>query len=395
MKKFSIIITIICVSLNSFSFAQGIKFEEGNWASVKEKAKKENKLIFVDAFATWCGPCKWMAANVFTNDTVGKFYNSNFINYTIDVEKGEGIAFAKEYAIKAMPTLLFINDKGEVVHRALGSRETVKFIWLGEKALIPEKRITAWDKKYKDGNRKADFLKSYLNELADAGSETDEVANEYFSTQNEKEMLSSGNFKLIVNYTNSITDKSFKFLFANRIDYAKISSLNEVNDKIFLVYQDAYMRPLYKGNEEKFNEVLSEIQKSGFEQTEKLVLGAKATFAQSKQDWKGFVENIIPFVNKYMMDNNEMLNNYAWAFYENENITDKEALKNAASWAKKAVELNDNYYNNDTYAAVLYKLGSDKETAQKAAEKAIEFAKKAGADYGATVEMLEKIKNMK
>ena len=398
MKKFSIIITtIICISLSSTTFAQGIKFEEGTWALVKEKAKKENKLIFVDAFATWCGPCKWMAANVFTNDTVGKFYNANFINYTIDVEKGEGIAFAKEYAIKAMPTLLFINDKGEVVHRALGSRESKSFVWLGEKALDPEKRITAWDKKYNSGKWDSDFLKRYLNELADAGETAGivEVSKEYFKTQSEKDLLSLENFKLIVNYVNNIDDYTFKFLFKKRADYAKFAPIKEINDKIFLVYQEAYMEPLYNKDEAKFNDVLNEIQKSGFDQTEKLVLGAKAALAQSKLDWKAYVDNIVPFVNKYMMDDNEMLNNYAWSFYENENITDKEALKSAVSWAKRAVELNDNYFNNDTYAAISYKFGFDKETAQKAAEKAIEFAKKIGVDYGATVEMLEKIKNMK
>jgi tellurite resistance protein len=338
-----------------------------------------------------------MAANVFTNDTVGKFYNSNFINYTIDVEKGEGIAFAKEYSIKAMPTLLFINDKGEMVHKSLGARPTDKFVWLGEKALIPEKRITAWDKKYNSGNWDSDFLKKYLNELVDAGDQNgiEEVAKEYFKTQSEKELLSLENFKLIVNFINSIEDKTFKFFFINRGEYYKIAPINEVNEKIFLVYQEAYMRPLYKGDETRFSEVLKEIQNSGFEQTEKLVLGANATLAQSKQDWKGYVENVVPFVNKYLMDNEVMLNNYAWAFYENENITDKEALKNAAAWANKAVEINDNYYNNDTYAAILYKLGADKEIAKKAAEKAIEFAKKDGADYGATIEMLEKIKKMK
>jgi thiol-disulfide isomerase/thioredoxin len=397
MKKYNIIILIItiCFSLNNNTFGQGIKFHDGNWASVKERAKKENKLIFVDAFATWCGPCKWMAANVFTNDSVGKFYNSNFINYTIDVEKGEGIAFAKEYSIKAMPTLLFINDKGEVIHRALGSREADKFIWLGQKALDPEKRITAWEKKYKDGNRKPDFLSRYLNELTDAGAETDEIAEAYFKTQKEAELISVENFKMIVNYANNYDNKIFQFFFEKRAEYAKIVPLTEVNDKIFLVFQDAIMRPLYKGDETKFTEVLNKVQNSGFEQTEKLVLSAKAALAQSKQDWKSYVENVIPFVNQFLMDNESMLNNYAWAFYENENITDKEALKNAVTWAKKAVELNDNFANNDTYAAVLYKLGADRDIALKAAEKAIEFAKKEGADYGATVEMREKIKNMK
>lgn len=37
------------------------------------KAKTEDKLLFVDAFAKWCGPCKSMAKNVFTQQKVGDF----------------------------------------------------------------------------------------------------------------------------------------------------------------------------------------------------------------------------------------------------------------------------------------------------------------------------------
>jgi uncharacterized protein YyaL (SSP411 family) len=59
------------------------------------KAKKENKLIFVDAYASWCGPCKLMVKNIFPLKTVGDYYNSHFINAKIDMEKGEGIELAK------------------------------------------------------------------------------------------------------------------------------------------------------------------------------------------------------------------------------------------------------------------------------------------------------------
>jgi thiol:disulfide interchange protein len=45
--------------------SKGIRFEHGlSWAQVKEKAKAENKYIFMDCYATWCGPCKAMDKNV-------------------------------------------------------------------------------------------------------------------------------------------------------------------------------------------------------------------------------------------------------------------------------------------------------------------------------------------
>ena len=66
--------------------AQGIKFEEGlSWEQVKQKAKTENKFIFVDCYATWCAPCKMMDKYVYQNDTVGEFVKDKFI-YVISIK---------------------------------------------------------------------------------------------------------------------------------------------------------------------------------------------------------------------------------------------------------------------------------------------------------------------
>ena len=81
----------------------------------------------MDAYTTWCGPCKRMAAEVFTEPEVGRFYNENFINVKIDMEKGEGIELARQYDVYAYPTLLFINGEGELVHRGLGYQDFVQF----------------------------------------------------------------------------------------------------------------------------------------------------------------------------------------------------------------------------------------------------------------------------
>jgi thiol:disulfide interchange protein len=113
----------------------GIQFETGTWAEVMQKAKDENKLIFVDAFAKWCGPCKWMDKKVFTDPAVGDFYNKNFINYRFDMEVGEGRTFASKYVIRNYPTLLFLDGEGKIVHRTIGSRASEQFISLGQEAL--------------------------------------------------------------------------------------------------------------------------------------------------------------------------------------------------------------------------------------------------------------------
>jgi thiol:disulfide interchange protein len=136
MKKiFSLAVLIICFSFIS-NAQKGIQFFQGTWKEVLEKAKKEKKPIFVDAYTVWCGPCKYMAANVFTDEKVGEYYNKNFINYKFDMEKGEGPEFANKYRITAYPTLLYINAEGKIIHRVVGGKQPEQFIEDGKRAMV-------------------------------------------------------------------------------------------------------------------------------------------------------------------------------------------------------------------------------------------------------------------
>jgi thioredoxin len=140
-------LAIMFVTLFSFNFLNpstttidqpegtGIQFETGTWAEVLQKAKDENKIIFVDAYAKWCGPCKWMDKKVFVDPSVGAFFNENFINYKFDMEVGEGRAFASKYMIRNYPTFLFLDGEEKIVHRTIGSRAAEQLITLGKEAL--------------------------------------------------------------------------------------------------------------------------------------------------------------------------------------------------------------------------------------------------------------------
>lgn len=130
--------TIVLSSVTLFAQHRSITFEHTSFKEIKAKALKENKLIFIDAYTSWCGPCKRMAREVFTNDTVADYYNKNFVNAKIDMEKGEGVDIAKQYDVRCYPNLLFVDGNGNIVHRVAGGMSPKEFIALGEETKTPE-----------------------------------------------------------------------------------------------------------------------------------------------------------------------------------------------------------------------------------------------------------------
>ena len=113
--------------------AEGIQFHRGNWSEALQLAKKENKLIFLDIYATWCGPCKKLKANTFSNKEVGKFYNANFINFALNGEEGDGAVLMQKFGLRSFPSLLFIDGNGKVVGQTAGYHNSNQFMELGQK----------------------------------------------------------------------------------------------------------------------------------------------------------------------------------------------------------------------------------------------------------------------
>ena len=112
--------------------AAGIQFTEASWKEILKKAKAEKKVIFLDAYASWCGPCKLLQKNVFTKKAVGDFYNEKFINVKMDMEKGEGPALSQVYPLEAYPTLLFIDGNGKILKKVLGLQTPENLIAIGK-----------------------------------------------------------------------------------------------------------------------------------------------------------------------------------------------------------------------------------------------------------------------
>lgn len=158
------IIAVVAVCLTTA--AQGVDFIEGkSLKDVLVQAGAEGKLVFVDCYTEWCGPCKMMATKEFVKPEAGEYFNKKFVNFKIDMEKGEGPEVGKKYDVSAYPTFLILETNGDLRGRLVGAAGIDKFIEKVEAVLKEEKGLPWYQKKYKEGERDEAFLNEYMKIL--------------------------------------------------------------------------------------------------------------------------------------------------------------------------------------------------------------------------------------
>ncbi|MCW3170162.1 thioredoxin family protein [Chryseobacterium sp. 09-1422] len=371
------------------AFGQGIKFEEGNFKSLLAKAKKENKLIFIDAYAVWCGPCKLMVKNIFPLKPVGDYYNANFINAKIDMEKGEGIDLAKKYNVKAFPTYLFINGDGEEVHRTLGYVEEKDFIQFAMDAGDPNKRLTSLKQKFEKGEKDPEFLKNLAgltiyNDADFAGR----VLDRYFSA---KTSLDQQDVQMILAGTQSTESPLYKIFQNKKEDIIKVLPADRYDMVDKNIKLNTIMKKTYSADTKKWNDAyfLTETQKFlTKDESEKLLKRAKSSRALKDKDFATYEKMTLDLYKDYTALSSEELNSVAWNFFENVNT--KSSLETAVKWAQESVKKDENYANTDTLANLYNKVG-DKKNAKIWAEKSIALGKAAGEDTSETEKILKSL----
>jgi thiol-disulfide isomerase/thioredoxin len=386
MKK----IVFALLLLPSIIFAQnGIKFQTGKtWAQLKAEAKSSNKLIFLDAFTSWCGPCKAMAKDVFTLQSVGEVFNTKFINAKIDMEIGEGVNIAQEYKVAAYPTLLFIDGNGKLIHKVLGYKTGPALLDAAKNSSDPFHQYSALVEAYDKGTIAESSLKNLVDVLDDAGDS--EKAAEVVAKvlQKNKNWMDEPQLGLVVKYTLDIESDQFKFLSDNEEKISKISGYEEISDQLNRIVRTAVVQKTLNTGTNVLDLVAA---KSLFIQYrkvngEKLYYLLLMDYAIYKSD-KGLIEEAGNGIGKFAADlSAEELNSIAWKFFEN--FDKKETLETALNWALLSVKKKNGFFNNDTVANLYNKLG-DKVKAKKYAQEAIKLGNADGEDVSATEDLLK------
>lgn len=379
------------ISTSLFS-QDGIKFGKQSFAQTLEQAKKENKLIFLDAFASWCGPCKLLDKNVFPKKEVGDYFNANFLNLHIDMEKGEGIEIAKKYSIYSYPTLLFIDGDGKVVYKAAGYMSPQELISIAKEAVNPENTLENKIAKFEAGEKDPEFLMGLIkNTYATDFSLAQKVATRYFQTRKDA-TYSKEEAGMLLFFTKTIDDDLYKIFTAKKTELSTQipeSYLAEYDKQLKL---NTVLQKSFDANTQSINEqvFIAEGTKIYGEKEAKQLLNKinmDLFFTQKKYD--DYAKSALNYYQNPKDFATDELNNVAWNFYLY--VTDNTLLTQVTLLCLEGIKKEENSQNTDTLANIYYKLG-DFKNAKLWAKKSIEIAKAKGDEYASTEELLKKIK---
>lgn len=389
MKKITIF-SFLFVSI-LFLAQEGIKFENDTFKNILAKAKKENKLVFLDAYTSWCGPCKMLERNVFSQKKVGDYYNTTFINAHFDMEKGEGVEIAKKYKIYSYPTLLFINGDGEVSYKATGYMNPEDFVKVGKEASNPENKLENKIAKFNAGESNPDFLLGLIqNTYASDFPFAQKVATRYFQVK-QNTALNKDEAGLMLFFIKSIDEELYQTFLNRKTELTKFipeSYIKEFESQLKLntVLEKSFDNSTQTINDAKFLEEGTRIL--GEKEARDSLFKMKMNIEFSKKNYDEYAKVAINYYqNKPDFDVNEV-NSAVWNFYLY--VSDRKLLQDAIDLCLLSIKKQEETFNTDTLANLYYKFG-DFKNARKWAEKSIAIAKSKNNDYKSTEELLNRI----
>lgn len=399
--------------------ATGIRFEQTlSWTAIKEKAKKENKFIFVDCYATWCGPCKQMGKEIYPLKTVGDYFNEHFVSVKVQMDStakdNEGVKkwridahkLDEVYNINAYPTFLFFSPDGQIVHRISAGMNDAAFLQLGKDAIFPEKQNYTLLDRFRKGKRDTAKMKELAEFAKSIGEEklAGKIAKAYIGNVKEQNLLTIENIKFVWQYADDLRhvqklinqlmeqlkdDELFKrenldlvsqfldnsgtlqFQFFN----ANIDTINDIMQNHDFVQGairgvirkeeiDSRLWPNGKAiaGEPDWNNLTKTIaEKYNSDYACYVILDSKIAWYGSHKNWKYYTKFLIEKVETYGSNGYpHFYNDNAWIIFERS--ANRKELYRALSWARRQVKADPTYSNYlDTYANILYKLGKKNE----------------------------------
>ncbi|WP_420316065.1 thioredoxin fold domain-containing protein [Ekhidna sp.] len=364
---------ILLFLLLPFGLSAQISFID-TWDEALKQSRMNGKLIFLNAYAHWCEPCEEMEEYTFSDLEVSNYYNSNFINLTLDLEDYPGVELAEKFTVGVFPSYLFINGNGEVVHRGCGAMDANEFLALGKDAISDNATLISFEKRFDKGERSTDFMLDYLELLEYACLDAERFAANYLSQVELTDLITETPWEIFATYQWDIFSREFQYMLQNKELFEDSLGQRVVNAKLYDTYLSQYQEIFASEELHDFGmrALLHSFKDVTFTGSDTLRLMMNLHYAEFTENWKDYAGYAVELVGMSDIEDPEELNELAWKFYLF--VDNKNQLEIAATWAQQAVDQQPEPSMIDTYASLQFKLGNRKK-AIDLERRALELAK--------------------
>ena len=275
----------------------GIRFFEGSWNEALAESKKTGKPIFMDCYTVWCVPCKRLAQEVFTKPEVGEYFNSRFINVKMDMGTAQGKELNKRYKVTGYPTLLFLDEDGNMSHRIVGAPDG-KILLREAVRAIEGNGYTSMNKMYAEGNRQPGFIQEYMEvlDVAGEGKKSADICLDYFDTLDKTKLKEREYWDLFIKYVKDVDSDEAKYVYKNRKEFINLYGEKEVGKKLFQLYNGGAYRywKVEDGigvfDEKGFEKYVRDLMKKDIDRKGQIISDARMNYAMKAGDWEEYVQ---------------------------------------------------------------------------------------------------------
>lgn len=383
--KNKLLLTAALISFVNIAASAQVIFTEKPFDMIVAQAKESSKYVLVDAYTDWCGWCKVMDRETFSDSIVGDFINERFVSTKVDMEVGTGIDMAMKFRVSSYPHYLLFNKDGQLIAKLAGFMKPEPFMEAIDEALRQENWLPPTPNPMNFTEGYPDFLRNSYKKSKERINATPEEIQEFLAAQDD--LTDEVSWAVINRYVGG-GEYAIKTIENREVLIQKYGKKEVIDKLASFVFSDV-KQAIKDKDEELLKQALYGAENMLGDEADNYKSRYQLYYYQMTEDWVNYGEVAQDVSKNEKLNDPGTLNQMAWTIYEKS--TAPESVKNAIKWMEEVVAEDPKYAYLDTYAALLFK-DNQKEKALQYAEMALAAGEAEEQKTEETQVLIDKIK---